>query len=650
MSYHNLRPRRGGSEPDRSPSLQPNTLIAERYIIERRIAVGGMGSVYAARQRPFMRRVALKVMHPELLHAPNLRERFHSEALVISRLAHPNTITIFDFGYSEQGQCFIAMEYVEGEPLSSLIDREAPLPASRATSIAIQIAQSLGEAHAKGIIHRDLKPENVMLQRNEGGTGDFVKVVDFGIARIVGHSTRVTQVGTVCGTPMYMSPEQGRGQEVDHRTDLYALGCCLFEMLTGLPPFDAKNSLELMMLHQHEPPPRLPGSLPSSLDRFIQRALAKHPGQRPQDASTFAAELTACFMGLSAPGMSAPGMSIPPHVHNSAPGLARSSDIRMMELPEPVESANPRSTSIGPPGTSHRIERVSAELPAPSGWGGLRSDEVRSVQATPNRALGPERLAQRTAPDASLGRPGATPLPAGVGGRPEVNSAPVAPVAPSGPVAPMTPSGPGAFARTLPATTTAPPDVGPASAPATERRERLPSWLLSAGVGVGFLVAAAVLLGVGSMEPKVLKLDSAPQGAIVTIDGEPRGVTPMTWEASGDEPLNVSFTLEGHRAVNMTRVLPEESRWSLFAPLKPLEMSLTLRVPMDGAQVRVGALDLGALPSQRPRKVVVSWPSEPLVIEVRHPRHETLRYTITPEMAREELSLSFNADDFVPRL
>jgi len=269
---------------------QPDELIGkvvnDRFRILGVIARGGMGRVYRAEQVPLGRLVAVKTLDPR--HAggdqdPSFQQRFFLEASVASKLQHPNTVTVFDYGRTADGVYFIAMELVEGRSLFSLIRGEAPLPAARVVHIALQIARSLREAHRLDVIHRDLKPGNVLLTHH-GDEDDFVKVLDFGLVKHVESEAEqeLTQAGLFMGSPKYMSPEQIRGERVDPRSDIYALGVVMYEMLTGKAPFERENTVKLLMAHMHEsvPPLEQPG-LPLALVELVQRCLAKQPDNRP---------------------------------------------------------------------------------------------------------------------------------------------------------------------------------------------------------------------------------------------------------------------------------------------------------------------------------------------------------------------------------
>ena len=279
--------------------LQALEAARSRYTIIERIGQGGWGGVYRAYQHSTRREVALKVLRRDVAEDVSARRRFHREAEAISRLKHPNTVTIFDFGETPDGLLFIAMEYIEGSSLDQTVRRDGPLAPLRATRIARQVALSLAEAHAKGIVHRDIKPHNIMLAAHEDGQ-EFVKVLDFGVAKIVGADTRLTATGSTFGTPEYMSPEQVQSRELDHRSDLYSLGVVLYEMLSGTPPFSGNSAVTVALCHvRNKPPPiKAPADVPESLAALTRRLLSKHPTDRGGGAAEIARELEAIELEL----------------------------------------------------------------------------------------------------------------------------------------------------------------------------------------------------------------------------------------------------------------------------------------------------------------------------------------------------------------
>jgi tRNA A-37 threonylcarbamoyl transferase component Bud32 len=265
--------------------------LAGRYLIVRRIGEGGMGAVYEAKHTIIGKRVAVKVLLEKFLTKTDFVARLLQEARLASAIGHEHIVDVTDFGTTDDGRAFVAMEFLDGESLAQLVMREAPLPVERSLRIARQVASALGAAHAKGIVHRDVKPENVYLIRR--GEADFVKVVDFGISKAVkqgqGDDTpdyRLTHTGLLLGTPLYMSPEQARGDEdLDHRVDVWAMGVMLYECLTGEVPFRANNYLGIIsqvLTHTPLPPSRLRPELgiPEAVETVVMRAMEKDRSRR----------------------------------------------------------------------------------------------------------------------------------------------------------------------------------------------------------------------------------------------------------------------------------------------------------------------------------------------------------------------------------
>jgi serine/threonine-protein kinase len=273
--------------------------IALKYRVEALIGEGGMGKVYRARQLALDKVVVLKVLRHTLLSDERTVQRFQREAKAASRLNHPNSISVLDFGQAEDGALFIAMEYVAGQDLHNILSREWPLGEARVVRIVTQVLSALSDAHGAGVIHRDLKPENIMVERRKDG--DFIKVLDFGIAKITDSTDdgpALTRAGFVCGTPEYMSPEQARGAQLDHRSDLYAVGVILYQLMTGLLPFESDSAVGFATKHlTEEPPPptrrRPDARISPGMERLILRALSKSPDDRPANAEAFKAELLA---------------------------------------------------------------------------------------------------------------------------------------------------------------------------------------------------------------------------------------------------------------------------------------------------------------------------------------------------------------------
>jgi serine/threonine protein kinase len=264
-------------------------VINDRFKINALIARGGMGKVYRAEQAPLGRVCAIKVLNPNYAgeHDPEFHKRFFLEASIASKLTHPNTVTIFDYGRTEDDIYYMAMEYLEGHTLHRAIREAGHFPEERAAHIARQICRALREAHSLGVIHRDLKPANIFLVEH-GDETDFVKVLDFGLVKNVsgdGKAEDLTQTGLFMGSPKYMAPEQIRGDKVDARTDIYALGIIMYEMITGKVPFDRPNSVNILMAHVNEDAPPMRQMNPSinlspAIEETVGRAMAKDPDQR----------------------------------------------------------------------------------------------------------------------------------------------------------------------------------------------------------------------------------------------------------------------------------------------------------------------------------------------------------------------------------
>ncbi len=271
------------------------SVIDDKFRIDALIGEGAMGRVYRGEQLSLGKPVAIKVLHAHLGGDPRIAKRFHREAKAASRLSHPNSLAIIDFGAARDGTLFIAMELLEGEDLQTIIDHEAPLTPARITSLTAQTLRALDEAHHAGIIHRDLKPENVVVLTERSGK-ERVKVCDFGIAKIVeseGKSTAITKDGYVCGTPEYMAPEQAKGDAIDLRADIYSAGVMLYQMLCGRVPFQAESALGIITRHvmeAPEPPRRVrpEWGIPRSLEAVAMKALAKAPDERWSSAAEMA--------------------------------------------------------------------------------------------------------------------------------------------------------------------------------------------------------------------------------------------------------------------------------------------------------------------------------------------------------------------------
>jgi predicted Ser/Thr protein kinase len=293
-------------------------VVADRYHVVKKLGEGGMGHVYLAEHVKMGRRSAIKVMNPSLVHDHDAIARFNREASNASRLNHPNVCAIYDFGETPDGLIYLAMEFIEGEPLTDLVDRAGALPLARATDIFLQTAEALQAAHELGIVHRDLKPDNIMVTKGRGG-GDTVKVVDFGIAKAIDgdkSGQKVTKTGLVIGTPEFMSPEQISGDVLDGRSDLYSLALVFYHMLTGTLPFEATTAQETMIKRLTDEPAKLNEArpdltFPPGLQAVLDTALARTPTERYQSVAKFAADIAA-VAGRPSGGWGGRGRAVPP--------------------------------------------------------------------------------------------------------------------------------------------------------------------------------------------------------------------------------------------------------------------------------------------------------------------------------------------------
>ena len=296
-------PEEGARLIDMTPTqeLEPDFIgstIFGDYFIEKQLGQGGMGAVYLAKNRAIDHSIAIKVLQPENVAQEETILRFSREAKAISRLTHPNSIRVFVFGRDNDGKrVYLAMEYVDGKLLRDAIHQEQRLSELRAINIQRQALHALAEAHDFGIVHRDLKPDNIMLSSFRG-VSDFVKILDFGIAKIQEREgeeqKKLTQAGTVYGTPEYLSPEQAKGKDIDHRSDLYAMGIILYEMVTGSVPFSGNTSLAILTGHVYQEPTHpqsLRPDLSQGMSEIILKALKKNANERYQTAMEFLEDL-----------------------------------------------------------------------------------------------------------------------------------------------------------------------------------------------------------------------------------------------------------------------------------------------------------------------------------------------------------------------
>jgi serine/threonine-protein kinase len=295
--------------PDNDPLI--GKVFAERYEIESVLGLGGMSIVYKAKHRLMDRTVAIKMLHGNIKSDHLSLERFRLEAQAASSLNHQNIITVYDFGVTPQSEAFFVMDYLDGENLAECLERKGRLPWERAIGIFKQICDGLGAAHKKGIVHRDMKPANVVLIKQDEGS-ELVKLVDFGIAKLLPASGKqqqsLTKTGEVFGSPIYMSPEQILGKEVDRHSDIYAMGCLMYETLTGVPPHLGPTFLDTLNKHvgeQAKPIRELvpEAKVPPELEKIVEKCLAKDPADRFDSAEEIRDHLSALSLRINDTGM-----------------------------------------------------------------------------------------------------------------------------------------------------------------------------------------------------------------------------------------------------------------------------------------------------------------------------------------------------------
>ncbi len=351
--------------PDDGGERLVGRVLAGRYRIERMLGAGGMGTVYRARHVHMRKTVAVKVLHREMTHLPEVVARFEREAVAAANIEHPNVAAATDFGRLENDSFYLVLEYIEGQSLTERLDREGVFPPPLALHIVRQIADALATAHAAGVVHRDLKPDNVMLVERDGDPG-FVKVLDFGIAKVDmtgGDQQALTKLGSIFGTPDYMAPEQAAGRAVDGRADLYALGIMLYQMLVGRTPFQDDDMVVVLTRQLTAPPEPLPDDIDPALQAIVARLLAKSPDDRFQSPEELLVAIDQWFAEAGAIEADA--------VDRTAPGASTG-----------VRQVATRIRSIAGGSLRWLTERVSAVVPLRKVQVAGRALPLRAVVAT----------------------------------------------------------------------------------------------------------------------------------------------------------------------------------------------------------------------------------------------------------------------------
>ncbi|HEV7558247.1 MAG TPA: serine/threonine-protein kinase [Kofleriaceae bacterium] len=519
-------------DPHQQGPPQPDLLIGQtigNYLVIQKLGEGGMGAVYLAEHPTIGKKVALKVLHSEFSTNQEVAARFFNEAKAVNDIGHPNIVDIVDFGIIQAGLgreqlVYFIMEYLSGLTLSQLIRQEAPLPPERALSIGLQVADALAASHKHGIIHRDLKPDNIMLQQR-GRERDFIKLLDFGIAKLTGDAvgSHRTRTGIVMGTPAYMSPEQceGRGN-IDHRTDIYALGIVLYEMLTGRVPFIGEGYGEILVQHLTQRPiaPSQYRMLPPHVEAVVLKALEKRPELRYPNMDEMIRAMADPVGYVEANG-----------------GIGTFAQRQLMPSSAPLPSIKMTPAPLTPPpGTLQGLQGLST--PAPTTLGGATGEVHRRTSKVPFVVAGLLIVTGATIAIAVV-----------------ASGKSVEPVA-------TDPAGSNKLTTGSDTTKVVTPPVG---------SDKVTPPVGSDKVGVGSDEGSAVRTA-----PKItfVKIDSKPAGAEIYVDGIDSGhITPHTIEFPRNDK-RVSFTIkldkyEEH--VFKDVVLDKDSTLELFDELKSVK-------------------------------------------------------------------------------
>jgi len=405
--------------------LAPGRLVNRRYKVEKILGSGGMATVYLARHIEIGAPLAIKVLHPSLSAIPMATEHFLNEARGVSRIQHPHVVAVSDYGTLDDGVPYMVMEYLNGEDLETLLTREGPLPWPRVRVIARQLCGALGAAHLQGVVHRDVKPQNC-LRQDHPQFGDFIKVLDFGIAQVGDDAARSGSAWSltpkaIVGTPEYLAPEIGLGVEVDHRADIYSLGVTLFALVTGRLPFEAKDPWDQIEQHRTVPAPAPSSVVPPEVvldprvDAVILRALAKKPAERYASMAAFAdaiesvqalpTTLDLAPVPVAAPPVQrkrvvlavaaaslAAGASLTVALFTDPPAPPaveqRSAEDRAATVSAPPPPPVPPPAVIAPPPRPIAPPPVAQELPPPPRDAAKKRRETQRAEKKPKKASG----------------------------------------------------------------------------------------------------------------------------------------------------------------------------------------------------------------------------------------------------------------------
>ena len=363
--------------------------IAGKYRLVRKLGQGGMAEVFLAEQEPIQKSVAVKILHADRVKRANQKERFLREARAAARIRHPNVVDISDFGEMEDGRAYVVMEYLDGQDLKRYLARKRILPWSETAALLDQICSALSVAHAHGVVHRDLKPDNIFLTTHKGKL--FPKIVDFGLAKLIDDAgtAKLTKTGIIVGTPAFLAPEQVRGEKLDHRVDIYALGLIMYRMLCGQLPFKAKTVVQ-MLRKQLSEEPRPPSDvapdalIPKYAEEIVLRALCKDPDERYSTMD----EMQVAVRNVEAQQRRANKVR--------APGLApvSSADVQLAIRSRTEKQPTPESDdTTGQLSTTARDELPEKRRRVSGGWGANVGDTTeRVVRGTgKNNTLAPPR-------------------------------------------------------------------------------------------------------------------------------------------------------------------------------------------------------------------------------------------------------------------